>query len=65
MNNLFLNLYIKLQILMDREDGQDIVEYALATALIALAAVAGMKVLAGGINTAFSNISSNLNGAVS
>ena len=28
MNSLFLNLYIKFQILMDREDGQDMVEYA-------------------------------------
>ncbi len=65
MNNLFLSLYIKLQILVDREDGQDLVEYALATALIAFSAVAGTKALAHGISTAFSNISSNLNSAIS
>jgi pilus assembly protein Flp/PilA len=60
MNNLFLNLYIKFQILMDREDGQDMVEYALIVASIALAAVAGMKGLAGGLNTAFINLSAKL-----
>jgi pilus assembly protein Flp/PilA len=65
MNNLFLNLYIKIQILMDREDGQDMVEYALAVALIAFSAVAGTKALAHGIGVAFSNISSNLTSAVS
>jgi pilus assembly protein Flp/PilA len=60
MNNLFLKLYIKFQILRDSEEGQDMVEYALAVALIAFAAVAGMKGLAGGINLAFNNISSKL-----
>ena len=29
MNNLFLTLYVKLQNLMNREEGQDLVEYAL------------------------------------
>ena len=29
MNNLFLSLYVKLQTLMAREEGQDLVEYAL------------------------------------
>jgi Flp pilus assembly pilin Flp len=65
MNNLYLNLYIKFQILIDREDGQDMIEYALAAALIAFGAVAGTKALAGGIGTAFSNISSKLGSAVS
>jgi pilus assembly protein Flp/PilA len=60
MNNLYLSLYIKFQILMDSEDGQDMVEYALVVSMIAFAAVAGMKGLAGGINTAFSNLSSKL-----
>jgi pilus assembly protein Flp/PilA len=64
MNNLFLNLYIKFQILMDREDGQDMVEYALAVALIALAAVAGVRGMAGGISTAFGNIGTKLGASV-
>jgi pilus assembly protein Flp/PilA len=45
-----------LQCLICREDGQDLVEYALVVALIAFAATAGMKTLASGINTAFTHI---------
>jgi pilus assembly protein Flp/PilA len=36
--------------------GQDLVEYALVVALIALAATAGMSTLANNLNTAFTNI---------
>lgn len=63
MNNLILNMYIKMQNLkdvMNREEGQDLVEYALVVALIAFGATAGMTALAGGINLAFTNISSML-----
>ena len=60
MNNLFLAMYMKLQNLMNREEGQDLVEYALVVALIAFGATAGMKVLAGGLNTAFGNINTVL-----
>jgi pilus assembly protein Flp/PilA len=51
------------QMLVD-EDGQDLVEYALVVALIALAATAGMGTLATDINNAFSNIGTVLNGDV-
>jgi pilus assembly protein Flp/PilA len=64
MNSLLLNLNIKFQILMDREDGQDLVEYALAVALIAFAAVAGTRALAAGIGIAFSNLSSMLSSSI-
>jgi pilus assembly protein Flp/PilA len=50
--------------LLRDESGQDLIEYALVAALIALGAIAAMKGLAGGINTAFSTISSDLNSAV-
>lgn len=60
MNNLLLNLYIKFQDLKNREEGQDLVEYALVVALIAFGAVAGMNALAGGINNAFNTISTTL-----
>jgi pilus assembly protein Flp/PilA len=43
------------------EEGQDLIEYALIAALIALAAVVGMGVLANAINEAFSGIGSILN----
>jgi len=43
-----------------REDGQDLVEYVLLIALMAFAATAGMKVLADGVNSAFSAVGSRL-----
>jgi pilus assembly protein Flp/PilA len=60
MNTMLLKVYIKFQDLATREEGQDLVEYALVVALIAFGATAGMKALAGGLNTAFNNISSTL-----
>jgi pilus assembly protein Flp/PilA len=65
MNNLLLKMYVKLQDLASREDGQDLVEYALVVALIAFGATAGMKSLATGLNTAFTNISTTLSSYVS
>jgi pilus assembly protein Flp/PilA len=60
MNNLLLKLYVKFQDLTSREEGQDLVEYALVVALIAFGATAGMSQLSGAINKAFGNISSTL-----
>jgi pilus assembly protein Flp/PilA len=60
MNTMILKLYVKFQDLMSREEGQDLVEYALVVALIAFGATAGMKALATGLNTAFSNITGAL-----
>jgi pilus assembly protein Flp/PilA len=60
MNGLFLNLFLKLQDLMHREEGQDLVEYALLVSLIALAAVTGVSKIATAITTVFSNISASL-----
>ncbi len=60
MNNLFLTLYVKLQNLVSREDVQDLVEYALLVALIALAAITGVSKVATAVNLVFSNISSSL-----
>ena len=51
---------------LHREDsGQDLIEYALVAALIALAAVVGMNTVANAINEAFISIGSRLNSAVS
>ena len=60
MNNLFLNLYAKFQCLKNCEEGQDLVEYALLIALVALACIIGVNKLAPAITTVFSNISSSL-----
>jgi pilus assembly protein Flp/PilA len=46
------------------ESGQDLIEYALVAAIIALGATAAMTSLAGSINTAFSKIGSSLTSAV-
>jgi pilus assembly protein Flp/PilA len=39
---MLLKLYVKFQDLMSREEGQDLVEYALVVALIAFGAITGM-----------------------
>jgi pilus assembly protein Flp/PilA len=60
MNTLFLKMLVKAQDLMNREEGQDLVEYALLVALIALVAVTGVKQVASAVNTVFSSISTTL-----
>jgi pilus assembly protein Flp/PilA len=59
MNKLTM-LALTVQNILNNEEGQDLIEYALVVALIAFAATAGMGSLATGINTAFSNISTKL-----
>jgi pilus assembly protein Flp/PilA len=57
MNQL---LWRALKNLHKEESGQDLIEYALVVALIALAATAGMGELAKAINVAFSKLGSIL-----
>lgn len=54
---LFVKLYRE-------ESGQDLIEYSLVAALIALAAITGMKTLANNINGAFNTVGSMLTSAV-
>jgi pilus assembly protein Flp/PilA len=63
MSQLFLGVYTKLRGLRE-EDGQDLIEYALVVALIAFAAITGMNAVATGINTAFTNIATQLNTSI-
>ena len=60
MRDKFLELFIKIQSLMRREEGQDPIEYALVVALIAFAATAGMTTLAKAINAGFTTIGTTL-----
>jgi pilus assembly protein Flp/PilA len=60
MSFMISNLRVKLQALLAGESGQDLVEYALVVALIAFGCTAAMSSLAGGIVTAFQNVSSAL-----
>jgi pilus assembly protein Flp/PilA len=49
--------------LWQEEEAQDLIEYALLIALIALAAVVGMSSLATAINTEFGTLGSDLTSA--
>ena len=59
MNNLILKCSAMFAILKE-EHGQDLVEYGLVLALVALGAVASMQSLAGAINNAFSSIGNKM-----
>ena len=59
MKDKLLKLSVILQILKD-ENGQDLIEYALAVALVAFASIAGMSGLASAINTAFNHMGTTL-----
>ena len=65
MKDILLKLYIRIQGLLSADEGQDLVEYALIIALIALACTAGMKTLATAIGGAFSGIEAKLTAATS
>jgi len=60
MNNWRTNAKEVLTALHCEESGQDLIEYALIAALIALAATVGMGTVAKAINTAFSSIGTKL-----
>ncbi len=60
MAEINLKVRIKFKDLMRGEAGQDLVEYALLTALIALACIGGVKHVATAVNIVFSNVSSSL-----
>jgi len=59
MRSLLLKLYVKAR-LWREDNGQDLIEYALVAGLIALAATAGMQSVAADINSAFSNIGTQI-----
>jgi pilus assembly protein Flp/PilA len=60
MTEMILKARMKFQDLMDGEEGQDLVEYALLAALIALACIGGVKHVATAVNLVFSNVSTSL-----
>jgi pilus assembly protein Flp/PilA len=57
------NYILKLRVWKDTA-GQDLVEYALAAGMVAVAAVAAMPTLTGTISTVFSKIGSMINAKV-
>jgi len=60
MKSTLRKIYIRAQNLLSKEEGQDLIEYALIVALIAFAATAGMNSVATSINTAFGNLANTL-----
>jgi pilus assembly protein Flp/PilA len=59
MRNTLLKMYMKFQGLKN-DEGQDLVEYALLVALVALVCVTGVNNVATAVNSVFTNISSSL-----
>jgi pilus assembly protein Flp/PilA len=64
MNTMLLGLYVKFENLVSCEEGQDLVEYTLLVALVALGAVASMRGVAHSVSTEFSVIESTFSSAV-
>ena len=54
-------LYVHLRSFVDREEGQDLVEYSLVVAMIAFGATTGMGYVASGVNTVFVTVATILN----
>jgi pilus assembly protein Flp/PilA len=63
MKNTLQGLYIKFQSLLSQEEGQDLVEYALVVALIALGTVTIMKTMSTDIIAVFTSINTQLTAA--
>jgi pilus assembly protein Flp/PilA len=49
---------------IQKQSGQDLVEYALLAALVAFGATAALRTLGTGLNRAFTNISSTLSSSL-
>jgi len=51
--------------LVQEDSGQDLIEYALIAALLALGAVSGMKTLSNNIGSAFNTVGNTLSNSLS
>jgi pilus assembly protein Flp/PilA len=60
MNTMLSKVHVKLQDLVNREEGQDLVEYALVVALVAFGATAALQTLGSGLNSVFADIGTTL-----
>lgn len=64
MRPAFLQLVCRLMCLINREDGQDLIEYALLAFLIACAATASIGQVSAGIAPAFNSIANKFSSVV-
>jgi pilus assembly protein Flp/PilA len=60
MKLMLISIAMKLRDLKRGEDGQDLVEYALVIALVALAAISGIGVFATSISTEFTTLAGSV-----
>jgi pilus assembly protein Flp/PilA len=60
MNATFLKLYARFQSLWQKEEGQDLVEYALLMVIISLGLITSMNGIASALITFFTNVSTTL-----
>jgi pilus assembly protein Flp/PilA len=60
MTSFPIAIYTFLRNLLVREDGQDLVEYALIVAMISFGSIATMSLLASGLNNAYSGVATIL-----
>ncbi|MGC1421238.1 MAG: hypothetical protein WA815_02755 [Terracidiphilus sp.] len=56
MNDTVSRIYAAIRILMQREEGQDIVEYSLTFAMVAFGCVTSMTFMANSIGSVFSQV---------
>ena len=61
--NMMLSMITRLQSIVRREEGQDLLEYALLVALIALVAIAAVTAAGGSVKTIFQSIADQLGAA--
>lgn len=64
MRTVLTGFLFRLHTLLAREDGQDLVEYALVVALVAFGSTTALKLLGSGLSHAFSNISTTLSSSL-
>jgi pilus assembly protein Flp/PilA len=57
--------YLILKAYFSKEEGQDLIEYALIAGLLALAAVAALTLMSGSLETLWSNLQGALDDAAS
>lgn len=60
MNSTLTKLYVKFMGLMHREEGQDLVEYALLCCLISLSLILSINGIAAAVDGVFTKISGSL-----
>ncbi|MGO8758972.1 MAG: Flp family type IVb pilin [Terracidiphilus sp.] len=60
MGKVVFQAWLWLQELRDSDGGQDLVEYALLTTLIALSCIAGVRHVPSAVSGVFNNVSSSL-----